>query len=109
MTKIYGARDLAEAHFVKGLLEAEEIPAVIQGGALQAVLGEVPMTPESLPSVMVNERDAERAMQIVNEMKHGGPAATESQVAWKCPKCGEEIEGQFSSCWKCGAEKSDSK
>lgn len=22
---------------------------------------------------------------------------------WKCPKCGEEIEDQFGSCWKCAA------
>ena len=21
---------------------------------------------------------------------------------WKCPKCGEEIEGQFTDCWSCG-------
>jgi hypothetical protein len=21
---------------------------------------------------------------------------------WKCPKCGEELEPQFGSCWKCG-------
>jgi len=20
---------------------------------------------------------------------------------WKCPKCGEEIDGQFDSCWRC--------
>jgi hypothetical protein len=24
---------------------------------------------------------------------------------WKCPKCAEEIEGQFTECWKCGASK----
>ncbi len=22
---------------------------------------------------------------------------------WTCPKCGEKIEGQFDSCWKCAA------
>jgi hypothetical protein len=21
---------------------------------------------------------------------------------WKCPKCGEQSEPQFDSCWKCG-------
>jgi hypothetical protein len=25
------------------------------------------------------------------------------QAAWTCPSCGEQLEGQFSSCWKCGA------
>src|ERR1700690_4338334 len=23
---------------------------------------------------------------------------------WTCPKCGEKIENQFDSCWKCAAE-----
>ena len=23
---------------------------------------------------------------------------------WTCPKCGEKIEGQFDSCWKCAAK-----
>jgi hypothetical protein len=31
------------------------------------------------------------------------PATTESP--WKCPSCGEELEGQFHSCWKCGASR----
>jgi hypothetical protein len=105
MKRVYGARDLAEAYFVKGLLDAEEIPAVVQGGALQAVLGEVPVNPESLPSVWVNEQDVDRAMQIISEMKEGGPATIEPQSNWTCPKCGEVLEGQFSNCWKCGTER----
>jgi hypothetical protein len=24
---------------------------------------------------------------------------------WKCPVCGERLEHQFSSCWKCGGSK----
>ncbi len=105
MQRIYGARDLAEAQFVKGLLDAQEIPAVVQGGPLQAVLGEIPVTPESLPSVWVNEPDAQRALQIIDELKRGGPAALDPQPAWTCPRCGEVLEGQFSSCWNCGAER----
>jgi hypothetical protein len=23
---------------------------------------------------------------------------------WTCPKCGEKIEDQFDSCWKCAAK-----
>ena len=23
---------------------------------------------------------------------------------WVCPKCGEKIEGQFESCWKCASK-----
>jgi len=105
MTNVYGARDLAEAQFVKGLLEAEDIPAIIQGGALQAVLGEIPVSPESLPSVWVNETDLDRAMPIVKELDNGGPAKTSLQPGWTCAKCGEALEGQFSTCWKCGTNR----
>jgi hypothetical protein len=27
---------------------------------------------------------------------------------WTCPKCGEKIEDQFDSCWKCAAEQKQS-
>ena len=27
--------------------------------------------------------------------------------AWICPSCGEQLEGQFRSCWKCGAGRKD--
>lgn len=102
MVKVYGARDLAEAQFVKGLLESEEIDAVIQSGPLQAVLGEIPVTPESLPTVWVNEADLDRARPIIEELKKGGPPAHATQSNWTCPKCGEVLEGQFTQCWNCG-------
>jgi hypothetical protein len=28
-----------------------------------------------------------------------------SEAAWTCASCGEQLEGQFSSCWKCGANR----
>ena len=107
MQQVYSARDLAEAHFVKGLLEQVQIAAIVQGGPLQAVLGEIPVTPESLPSVWVREDDLDRANSIIQEMKQGGPAATHAQASWTCPKCGEVLEGQFTTCWNCGTEQPD--
>jgi hypothetical protein len=105
MKRVYGARDLTEAHFVKGLMEAEEIAAIVQGGPLQIVLGEIPVTPESLPSVWVADDDIPHAMQIIDDLRKGGPAATNPEPDWTCPKCGEVSEGQFTTCWKCGAER----
>jgi hypothetical protein len=105
MERIYGARDPVEAEFVKGLLESEEIEAVIQGLPLQMALGDIPISPESLPSVWVNEPDVARARQIVDEMQRGGPAASVAGETWTCPRCGEVMEGQFTTCWKCGTER----
>lgn len=105
MERVYGARDPVEAEFVKGLLAAEDIEAVIQGLPLQMALGDIPISPESLPSIWVNEPDVPRAKQIIDELKRGGPAATEASNTWTCPQCGEVLEGQFTTCWKCGAER----
>ncbi len=105
MQQVYSSRDLAEAHFVKGLLDMEEIPATIQSGPLQAVLGSIPASPETLPSVWVDDSDVDRAMEIINEMKHGGLAATQAKLTWTCPKCAEVMEGQFSRCWQCGTSR----
>jgi hypothetical protein len=32
---------------------------------------------------------------------------TVSQTSWTCPGCGERLEGQFGSCWKCGRSRDD--
>jgi len=105
MQRIYGARDSTEAEFVKGLLESEEIQAVVQGSALEGARGDIPFAANSLPSVWVNQPDVERATQIVDEFRRGGPGVINPQVSWTCPKCGETLEGQFTTCWKCGTEK----
>ena len=105
MQRVYGARDSTEAAFVKNLLDAEEIEAIVQGGPLESALGDIPVSPSSLPSVWVNEADVPRATQIIDEMKRGGPATTNPTASWTCPKCGEVVEGQFTQCWNCGTER----
>lgn len=112
MKRVYEARDITEAEFVKGLLAAEEIHAVVQTSALESILGDVVANSESLPSVWVPEEDETRSLVVISEMKQGGPAALEPRPAWTCPNCGETVEGQFTQCWKCGtarpAEPTDS-
>jgi hypothetical protein len=102
MIHIYGARDSTEAQYVKGLLAAEGIEAVILGTALEGALGEIPYTPSALPTVWVNEADVPAAQRIIDEFRQGGPAKTDPQPKWTCPHCGEILEGQFTTCWKCG-------
>jgi hypothetical protein len=44
-------------------------------------------------------RDLERAQEIVREFEAPAPPAG---PGWRCPKCNEQIEPQFETCWKCG-------
>ena len=48
MKQVFVAQHHAEAHFVKGLLEADGIRAEVQGESLFSVRGEAPATPGTL-------------------------------------------------------------
>jgi hypothetical protein len=104
MTEIYRAAHPAQAHLLRGLLDAEGIEAVVIGEFGYNVRGEAPMTTETLPRVcVVNDDDAARARALAVSFDQGGsagPAAT-----WTCAGCGEAVEEQFGACWKCGAER----
>jgi hypothetical protein len=108
MIQVYGARDSMEAEYVKGLLSTEGITAVVLGEALDAARGDIPYSQSSLPSVWVNEADQPAAQRIVDEFKAGGPAKIRPQASWTCPHCGEMLEGQFTTCWKCGFNRPES-
>ena len=48
---------------------------------------------------ILHEQDFDRAVQL-REAWRSAPRAVEGP--WTCPKCGEQLEAQFSSCWSCG-------
>ncbi len=108
MQSVYTARDAMDAHFLKGLLEQEGIEAVVQGEALQEAWGNLPLSDSSLPSVWVDEANVPKAMPIVLEYRRRDEANADPALAdaprptWICSKCGEQVEAQFSACWKCG-------
>jgi hypothetical protein len=128
MTKVYSARDPAHAHAVKALLDEYGIPALVQGEVLPLGVGF-----ETTASVWVAEdADAERAARVIaSELGPPNPThceecgynlwglpeprcpecgrpftRVEAGPPWTCPQCGEECEGQFARCWKCGADRS---
>ena len=107
MKKVYIAKHPTEAHLIKGLLESYNISCEVCGEALFGVRGEVPMTVDTLPSVWVlDEADFEKAREIVADYDRGDKGNALKKNLWKCPKCGEELEPQFTECWKCGTERS---
>jgi hypothetical protein len=103
MVEIYRAAHPALAHLLKGLLAAEGIEAIVVGEFAFSVRGEVPLTSETLPRVcVVEDGDASRAREIAVAFDRGrtdGPMGSN----WRCPSCGELVEGQFAICWNCGS------
>ena len=102
MKKVYIAKNPADAHLLKGFLEGENIEAEVRGEFLYGVRGEVPITPDTCPSVWVmDDSDYDKAMELVSTLREGeSPNPIEDEV-WRC-SCGEENESQFTECWSCG-------
>jgi hypothetical protein len=68
MTKVFVAQHPTEAHLVAGLLASQGIGAEVLNESLFSVRGEVPVTPETLPTVwVVNDQDAEAALAILRD------------------------------------------
>ena len=105
MKQVYSARNEVDAQLVKGFLDERGIESVVQGAGLGQILGEIPMTPETLPSIWVREEDADRAIDAIAGFKEGAKPAPPAADPWTCPKCGESIEPQFTECWNCGTAK----
>jgi hypothetical protein len=102
LKKVYVAKNPADAHLLKGLLEGENIEAEVRGEFLYGVRGEVPITPDTCPSVWVmDDADYDRAMELVSAFREGEPPNPVEGKPWRC-SCGEENERQFTECWSCG-------
>ena len=101
MLKIYSARHPTEAHLLKGILESYGILSEVQGEFLFTGRGELPIGPETAPSVWIlDDAKLEEAAAIVEEFDHPQPLA--DQGSWECGNCGELSEDQFTECWNCG-------
>lgn len=103
MVRIYIASHPTDAHFVKGLLETQNIECCVRGETLFSVRGEVPITEETAPSVWVYDTSRLAEAEAVVADYEGGLERKTKSSTWVCDSCGEELEDQFTSCWNCGA------
>ena len=91
----------SDVYALKIILDTEEIPCSIRNEYLSIALGELSHQ-DCIPALWVlNDADYPRALKVM-ETWRSSPVKTKSQ--WVCAECGETIEGQFSSCWKCGTQ-----
>jgi hypothetical protein len=102
MKNIYSSPHLFLVNHYKNIVESYGIPCIVKNRFLSGAAGELPPT-EVWPILCVeDERDYDRAKQIVDEELN---RLDDTHQYWVCSKCGERIEGQFTDCWKCGAPK----
>lgn len=99
MRRIYSAASLPDAHMVAHLLGQAGIETRIFNENAQGGMGEIPFM-HVWPEVwVIDDRDSERATQLVRELES---TDTVSQVA--CSSCHEQNPANFQLCWNCGAQ-----
>ncbi len=100
MKMILSSPDLAEIAHLKDLLESAGMECFINNEVSAGLMGPIPLN-ESTPELWIQDDSRlDEALQIKRDSQQpleGKP--------WTCPKCGEQIEPQFTSCWKCGSAK----
>lgn len=100
LKRAYIAADPVDAHMVRGMLEALGIHAVVKGDIAWSARGETPPMDDTSPQVWVDEADVPAAREAIERRQRDEAGQAE---AWRCPSCGERLEGQFTQCWNCGA------
>ena len=100
MKTVYTAADPIMAGFIEGVLQNAGIQAHVMQAGLYGAAGEIPPNECWARVVVVREDEAEQARAVIKEYleAESDPKARE----WKCPRCGEQIEAQFTQCWNCG-------
>ena len=99
MRLLYHPCHLADAHFVKQLLEHDGMRVIVRGEFLAGGIGELPA--DVLSVWIVDDQDAERAQAVLRELSRNR-RTQQGGVAWICATCGESLESQFTHCWQCG-------
>jgi hypothetical protein len=99
MKKLYCAKDPLMIGHLRNVLAAHGIDCVTRKVDLATGAGELPPT-ECWPELWIMDDEAFSDAEAI--LKKTLAPMVVVRRAWICAGCGEEIEGQFSECWKCG-------
>lgn len=102
MKKVFSADNLIDAGHVRGLLEASGIACTLKNEYLGGGIGEIPAAECWIEVWVRHNRDYGIARRLIDEALYGMP---ERGRRWRCRRCGERLEPQFSHCWQCGGER----
>ena len=99
MKKLYIAGNIQEVQLISDLLNDQGIYHIVKNRDLQSILGELPVQ-ETLPSIWVKEDDFQEAKDLLDQINKPEIKG----CVWTC-SCGEVLEPQFNTCWRCGKDK----
>ena len=100
MEKLLVADDRTQLYLLKSILESEGIICFIKNEYPPAA-GELPPVSARPELWVMDNQYYEKAMQLIQ----ANSLPLTPSKPWKCPRCGEQLEGQFTTCWNCGTDK----
>lgn len=99
MKMLYSSSDRTTVGALLSALEAAGIECELRNDAMQANFPGAAFYPEIW---LLKDEDVSRAAELRDAQLARAPLA---QTPWACRACGEQLEAQFLSCWKCGANR----
>jgi len=105
MKRLFSANtpnDEGALQLLKSAMEEESIYCMVRNELLTIGKGDIPAT-ECIPELWIlDDKDYSKAQKIVDDWRRSD---IKPHASWLCPQCKETLEGQFTSCWKCGNER----
>ena len=98
---LFSSLKLHEIYHLRNLIESAGIRCLVRNEHLSTLAGEVPFAECSAQLLVARETDRNAALEILRHWREARPRGP----AWRCARCGEELEGQSTACWSCGAER----
>jgi hypothetical protein len=96
MKMLFTSMDRMAVGILRGIIEEAGIELEVRNDATSANYPTGPFFPELW---IIYDEDFARAVELRDAWR-ATPSA--ELTPWTCPSCGETLEAQFSSCWKCG-------
>jgi len=93
---LFTSMNRTEVGMLRSIIEEAGIEFEVRNEATNANYPTGPFYPELW---VIHDEDFAKAAELRDAWRATPPAV---QSAWTCPGCGEQLEAQFTSCWKCG-------
>lgn len=97
MKRVFRAASLLQVAHARNVLIAAGIESELRNQYLAGALGDLPIL-ETWPQLLVEDTFETAALRALAKA-----ATAPTGPCWTCSQCGEQLEPQFTSCWRCGA------
>jgi Putative prokaryotic signal transducing protein len=97
MKRVFRAASLLQVAHARNVLLTAGIQSDLRNQYLAGALGDLPML-ETWPALYVDDADEQPALRALARA-----ATAPVGASWTCDQCGEVLEPQFTTCWRCGA------